>query len=140
MMASISEQRGNPASSLPLRLAVVDDNEELATSISLLVKAMGHVVEYVAHDGSEIVQAVTSGKISVDLIVMDYWMPKTDGLEAARQIREYDPSVRILIVSADDSVRGNALFSSQSGLGFLQKPFLMRQLRSYIAGQFFSNR
>jgi DNA-binding response OmpR family regulator len=140
MSPAISEEEGSQESSARLRLAIVDDNEDLASSISLLVSAMGHSVEFVAHDGGDIVDAVTTGKIDVDLIVMDYSMPKIDGLRAARMIREFDPSMRIIIVSADDSVRGNPSFLSQPGLGFLQKPFLMRQLRGYIASQFIVNR
>jgi DNA-binding response OmpR family regulator len=140
MSAPVSEEKHNPESSTSLRLAIVDDNEDLTSSISLLVSAMGHRVEFVAHDGSEIVDAVTSGKINVDLIVMDYWMPKIDGLGAARMIREFDPSIRILIISADDSVIGNSSFISQPGLGFIQKPFLMRQLKRYITSQFIANR
>ncbi|MDA4118447.1 MAG: response regulator [Thaumarchaeota archaeon] len=101
------------------RVAIVDDEEDLALVISMLVRHLGYEIECIAHDGDEIVRAVTDGK-HPDVIIMDYRMPVMNGLQAAEMVLKELPDVRIIIVSADDSVRQAAL---SAGLFFLPKPF-----------------
>src|SRR5438552_8539848 len=55
-------------------IAIVDDEEELCSLFSILIKSLGYHAECVAHDGDEIVQAVMEDSIHPDLIVMDYRM------------------------------------------------------------------
>ena len=63
------------------------------------------------------------------MVLLDYRMRTMNGFEAAEEIRRFDPAVRIVIVTADDSVREKVV---AAGFGFLQKPFSMSQLRDYL--------
>ena len=75
--------RATPASQL--RILVVDDNRDAATSLSMMVQIMGNSV-LTAHDGEE---AVTMAqKHRPDVILLDIGMPKMNGYEAARAIRK----------------------------------------------------
>jgi two-component system, chemotaxis family, chemotaxis protein CheY len=102
------------------RIAIVDDEDDLCSLLSMLVKRLGYLLEFVAHDGSEAVRAVSDGSTRPDVILMDYRMPKMDGIQAAKEIRRFMPETKIILATADESVRRDAV---SAGLFFLQKPF-----------------
>jgi CheY-like chemotaxis protein len=68
-----------------LRVLVVDDNRDAAQSLALFLKLSGHD-SHVAHDGLEAVEK--AARLSPDLILLDIGLPKINGFEAARRIRE----------------------------------------------------
>jgi CheY-like chemotaxis protein len=111
------------------KVAIVDDEPSLCQVFSYLVKKMGYDSVFVANDGAEIVRAVLNHEIDPDVIIMDYRMPKMDGLEAAKRILDGKPSTRIIIVSADDSIRSE---TRTLGLIFAQKPLSLSKLRDLI--------
>ena len=100
------------------RIAIVDDEEQVCAALSVLVTRMGHAVECTANDGQEILDALEEGK-EPDLILMDYRMPGMSGLEAAREVIRIRPRTKVVIFSADDSVRYEA---TKEGFTFLLKP------------------
>jgi CheY-like chemotaxis protein len=129
-----SSDTGDPAmKKVTRRIAIVEDEKDLALMFSILLKTLGYLTEYVAHDGTEIVQAVSDGSIHPDLILMDYRMPKMNGLEAAEKLRVLRPDLKIIIATADDSVRQATI---SAGLMFIQKPFSMRVLAKTIENAF----
>ena len=67
------------------RILVVDDNHDSAESLSMLLQLTGNQTQ-LAFDGVEAVEAATSFR--PDVILMDLGMPRLNGYEAARQIRE----------------------------------------------------
>ena len=67
------------------RVLVVDDNPELARSFDMLLRLMGHESR-VAYDGLAAVEAAEAFR--PDVVLMDIGMPKLNGYEAARRIRE----------------------------------------------------
>jgi CheY-like chemotaxis protein len=69
----------------PTRILVVDDNRDSAESLAMLLQVAGHQT-HCAYDGLEAVEAATS--LQPDLILLDIGLPKLNGYEAARRIRE----------------------------------------------------
>lgn len=67
------------------RILVVDDNADAASSLAMMLKMMGHEVR-TAHDGLEGVE--TAAAFRPDLILLDIGMPKLNGYDACRRIRE----------------------------------------------------
>ncbi|HVW00675.1 MAG TPA: ATP-binding protein [Planctomycetaceae bacterium] len=67
------------------RILVVDDNRDAATSLALLLKLLGHEVQ-IAHDGVEGLEKAESFR--PDVILLDIGMPRLNGYETARLIRE----------------------------------------------------
>ena len=74
-----------PVSTVPRRILVVDDNRDSADSLAMLLKLTGHDV-HTAHDGLEAVEAAAT--LQPDVILLDIGMPRLNGYEAARRIRE----------------------------------------------------
>jgi DNA-binding NarL/FixJ family response regulator len=99
-----------------LRVLIADDQrvvrEALATLIDLLdgVRVVG-----VAADGEEAVQLAAD--VRPDVVLMDLRMPRCDGVEATRRLREHDPSIKVLILTtyADDRSVIDALRAGARG-------------------------
>lgn len=80
----------------PTRILIVEDNEDSALSLKMLLEALGYAVE-VAHDGEEGVTAAIA--LRPDVILMDIGLPKMNGYEAARRIRKECPDRPMVIVA-----------------------------------------
>lgn len=78
------------------RVLVVDDNRDSAQLLGLVLKVLGNEV-CLAHDGTEAVQAAEEFLPSV--ILMDLGMPKMNGYEAARTIRQQSWSDNMVLVA-----------------------------------------
>ena len=83
----------------PVRILVVDDFEPWRRSIvSIIADDPELQVIHEASDGLEAVQMCQD--LQPDLVVLDVGLPKLNGLEAARRIREVSPDSKILFLSA----------------------------------------
>jgi len=67
------------------RILVVDDNRDSADSLAMMLRMMGHEID-VAYDGLEAVQAAET--LQPQVVLLDIGLPKMNGYEAARRIRE----------------------------------------------------
>jgi CheY-like chemotaxis protein len=77
---------GDPAvTSTALRILIVDDNQDAAGMLAMLLQFAGHET-HTAHDGVEAVEAAVA--LQLDVILLDIGLPRLNGYEAARKIRE----------------------------------------------------
>ncbi len=91
-----SHQNGDLHRSDPKRVLVVDDNRDSARTLSLMLKLMGHDTE-VAYDGLGAVKAAAT--YHPEIILLDIGMPKLNGYEVCRRIREQPGGQSILIAA-----------------------------------------
>ena len=73
-----------PVATVHRRILVVDDNEDSADSLAMLLKLSGHEV-HTAHDGLDAIDA--AAKVQPDVILLDIGLPRLNGYEAARRLR-----------------------------------------------------
>ena len=87
----------------PIRVLVVDDHKEWRNLVRLLLQLRPdwQVICEVS-DGLEAVQK--AGELRPDLILLDIGLPKLNGIEAARRIRQLSPNSKIVFVSMDNSL------------------------------------
>lgn len=78
------------------RILIADDNRDSADSLSLLLSLSGHET-WTAHDGLEAIEAARSH--NPDVALLDIGMPKINGYEVARRIRQEPWGQRILLVA-----------------------------------------
>jgi len=79
-----------------LRILVVDDNRDAAESMAMMLRLMGDEVS-TAHDGAEGFDQ--ADKLRPDVILMDVGMPRLNGFEATRQIRQMAWGRKMTIVA-----------------------------------------
>ncbi|MBS1809914.1 MAG: response regulator [Acidobacteria bacterium] len=87
------------AKTIPRKILVADDNDDIREMLALLLRRLGHEV-VVASDGETAVTVAAQER--PDLILMDVMMPRLSGLEAARKIHEITAlnTVPIVAISA----------------------------------------
>ncbi|MCI0641746.1 MAG: ATP-binding protein [Gemmataceae bacterium] len=78
------------------RILVVDDSWDAANSLAMLLELGGNEVR-TAYDGVEAIEAAESFR--PDVILMDVGMPKLNGLDAARRIRNLPWSDKVLLIA-----------------------------------------
>jgi CheY-like chemotaxis protein len=77
-------------------IVVADDNEDSATSLTLMLRIMGHEV-HVVHDGLAAVQA--AGTLQPNVVLLDIGMPRLNGYEAAQRIRQQPWGKRMVLIA-----------------------------------------
>jgi len=86
----------------PIRVLVVEDFEPFRRSLASILQQRAELqIIYEVSDGLEAVQ--NAEELQPDLVLLDIGLPKLNGIEAARRIRELSPKSRILFVSENRS-------------------------------------
>jgi CheY-like chemotaxis protein len=116
-----------------LRVVVADDNEDAATTLAMLLELMGQEVR-VVHDGEAAVAACA--EFDPDVVVLDIGMPKLNGYEACKRIRQQPGGAERLVVALTGWGQQQDLVRS-SDAGFdrhLVKPIMAEAIKSVMAG------
>jgi DNA-binding NarL/FixJ family response regulator len=126
----------------PIRVLLVDDHTILREGIrALLADEPEIVVVGEAGDGEEAVERVQA--LRPDVVLMDMVMPKMNGLEATRLIKECAPEVKVLILSMydDDEYVQQVIQAGAAGyvLKGVQAGDLTHAIREVHAGSSFLN-
>lgn len=113
----------------PIRVAIVEDEQTIIPIYEYVIKSLGYKEELIAYDGTDVVNAILKEEAHPDLVIMDFRLPRMNGLEAAVKIRQANKRIRIILVTADSSALEKA-----RGLGFqsVQKPFSLDELREAL--------
>ncbi|MHA2406727.1 MAG: response regulator transcription factor [Candidatus Hermodarchaeia archaeon] len=90
-------------------ILIVDDEENLHQIYKALFTLKGHKVIGSAFDGDEAVQLFLKMDPKPDVIIMDHRMPRMDGISATKIIQEISAYSKIVFVSADETVRSEAM-------------------------------
>lgn len=100
-MPSIASPARTRKEVIGIRILVADDNASWRLFISIIAKQLGWRIVGEASDGVEAVQKAQA--LNPDVIFLDIDLPKLNGINAARQILELAPGVKVLFVSGIDS-------------------------------------
>jgi len=105
-------------------IALVDDDRNILTSISMALEAEGYQVRTYG-DGEEALRGLTQRP--VDLAVLDIKMPRMDGMELLQKLRKTSPMPVIFLTSKDDEI--DELVGLRMGADdYITKPFSQRLL------------
>jgi CheY-like chemotaxis protein len=94
MPATIDAQKEQPI--LNRRILIVDDNTDSAESLAMLLKITGNST-HLAHDGVEAIEAVE--KHRPDVVLLDIGLPKLNGLDVCRRVREQPWGKDIVVIA-----------------------------------------
>ncbi|MBD8678927.1 response regulator transcription factor [Sphingomonas sp. CFBP 13720] len=109
-------------------IALVDDDRNILTSVSIALQAEGFVTR-VYSDGEVALKAFAENP--PDLAVLDIKMPRMDGLELLRRLREKSRLPVIFLTSKDDEL-DEALGLAMGADDYIAKPFSQRLLIARI--------
>jgi two-component system response regulator ChvI len=109
---------------VPQTIALVDDDRNILTSVSMTLEAEGFTVRTYT-DGAEALRALMQSP--VDLAVLDIKMPRMDGMELLEKLRKSSDLPVIFLTSKDDEV--DELMGLRMGADdYIKKPFSQRLL------------
>lgn len=109
-------------------IALVDDDRNILTSVSIALQAEGFVTRLYT-DGENALKALIDNP--PDLAVFDIKMPRMDGLELLRRLREKSTLPVIFLTSRDDEL-DEALGLAMGADDYIAKPFSQRLLIARI--------
>lgn len=109
---------------MPQTIALVDDDRNILTSVTMALEAEGYKVQ-TFNDGAEALRGLKKGP--VDLAVLDIKMPRMDGLELLKKLRETTAMPVIFLTSKDDEI--DEVVGLRMGADdYITKPFSQRLL------------
>ena len=117
------------------RILMVDDEANIVDMNQKILKREGHQVQvaYVAKQGFDIFSADPNG---FDLITLDVRMPGIDGVTLFEMMREINPTIPALFISAHAGAYADRLqkiLETEQGVDFLQKPYAIQELKKRVA-------
>lgn len=112
-----------------MRLLVVEDNQRLRNSIKLSLEETGYVVDAASDglEGQELAELT-----AYDAIVLDIMLPKRDGLEVCRNLRQQRLRTPIILLTARDTVDDRVRGLDSGADDYLIKPFSLDELRARL--------
>ena len=109
----------------PVKVLLVDDEMGILDSLGILFKGEGYAV-IAAKGGSEALDILSETK--PDLVVTDIRMPGTSGLEVLAKVREVDPEMPVILMTAQASLQSAVRAVNEGAYYYLQKPFANDEL------------
>ena len=111
-------------------ILIVDDDANHLRTLQTIVRSWGYQVS-VAEDGAKAVENVKARPF--DLILMDVRMARMSGIEALKHIKQYNPSIPILIMTAYSSVDSAVEAIKAGAYDYLTKPLDFEVLKISLA-------
>jgi two-component system nitrogen regulation response regulator NtrX len=101
------------------RVLIVDDQEEILTSLGAILADEGHDV-LKARDGQEALHAVQSD--SPDIVFLDIWIPGIDGMQTLKAIKRISPKCHVIMMSGHGTIETAVKAIKLGAEDYLEKP------------------
>ena len=108
-----------------MRILIVEDEKRLAGLLRRGLQEQGYAVDE-AHDGEDGLDLAESA--SYDVIVLDVMLPKLDGLQVCRRLRDQAHPASILMLTARDAIEDRVAGLDCGADDYLVKPFAFHEL------------
>ena len=117
------------AASRPVRVLVVEDDEEIAQVLQRSLRLEGYEVKLAA-DG---VRGLDEAHAFLpDIIVLDLGLPRLDGIDVAKRLRDDGDDTPILMLTARDALESRVQGLDVGADDYLVKPFALRELQARL--------
>jgi len=103
------------------RILVVEDELEVRAYLEMALKCLGYSVELV-QDGEEVINQLRSSATEFSAVLLDLIIPRRDGMEVLREIRQVSPSLPVIVVSGAGSTLNVVTAMKCGATDFLCKP------------------
>lgn len=115
-------------------IIVIDDDPEVCDMVARVLASKGHAIA-VAHDGEAGLRQCNERDF--DLVILDVWLPKTNGIEVLKALRAMRPALPVIMMSGGDRAvpleHSTALAEAYGAVTTLFKPSGVEELRAAVA-------
>lgn len=105
---------------ITMRILIVEDEEDMQKILRLYLEKEGHEVS-VAKDGREAFDCVCETRF--DLAVVDWMMPRMDGVAFCKRVREYQLPIKIIMLTAKGETADEIAGLTCGADDYMKKPF-----------------
>jgi two-component system, OmpR family, response regulator len=109
----------------PINVLVVDDEAVLAEMVSMALRYEGWNIS-TAGDGSSAIAAARAQR--PDVVVLDVMLPDMSGLDVLHKLREENPQLPVLLLTAKDAVEDRIAGLTAGGDDYVTKPFSIEEV------------
>ncbi|HET9960662.1 MAG TPA: response regulator transcription factor [Polyangiaceae bacterium] len=111
------------------RILIVEDDESITLGLEMNLRAEGYDVD-VAYDGETGLARAREG--GLDLVILDVMLPKMNGFELLRSLRERDHTVPIVMLSARGAELDKVMGLELGAEDYITKPFGLAELLARV--------
>jgi two-component system, OmpR family, response regulator len=109
----------------PINVLVVDDESVLAEMVSMALRYEGWKIA-TAGDGSSAIASARAQR--PDVVVLDVMLPDMSGLDVLHKLREENPQLPVLLLTAKDAVEDRIAGLTAGGDDYVTKPFSIEEV------------
>ena len=115
----------------PISVLVVDDESVLAEMVSMALRYEGWDIT-TAGDGASAIAAARTAR--PDVVVLDVMLPDMSGLDVLRRLREQNPRLPVLLLTAKDALEDRIAGLTAGGDDYVTKPFSIEEVVLRLRG------
>lgn len=112
------------------KILVIDDDESIRKTLTNYLKKLNFNV-YSASNGSEGIEIAQ--KEIPDLVITDIKMPKADGFEVLKKVKEIDSHIHVIMITAFDDMSSTVKAMQQGAYDYIEKPLEIDKLKITIS-------
>ena len=110
---------------------IIENDPLVCDALNDILSDFGYTV-FVAHDGIEGEQMYRSMQNDIDVVILDWRLPKQDGRDTLLKIRQLNPNAQIMVSSGFSEKDVKDQLSEATSITFLGKPFNVASLISNV--------
>ena len=114
-----------------LRILVVDDEEEIRNLLQGILRDIGIVRVHLAENGEVAWQRLSRSELDYDLVISDWLMPRMDGLELLKKMRQCGSKTPFMMLTVKVTVEAVAAAKAAG----VKKGVVMKSLRAALLGR-----
>ena len=118
-------ERAGDTKHMDEKILVVDDEDSIRTSLAGILEDDGFRVLF-ANDGVTALDVVK--KEMPDLVLLDIWMPRMDGIETLQKLKELYPALLVIMMSGHGTIETAVKSTKMGAYDFVEKPLSLEKL------------
>jgi len=107
------------------KILVVDDEESIRASLAGILEDENFIISF-AGDGVMALEMVA--KEMPDLVLLDIWMPRMDGIETLQKLKGINPELVVIMMSGHGTIETAVKSTKMGAYDFIEKPLSLEKL------------
>ncbi len=110
---------------MPARILIVDDESGIRESLGALLRDEGYEIETLA-SGEDCLARLKRDEF--DLVLLDVWLPKMDGIETLERLQSQDDPPIVVMISGHGNVEAAVRATKLGAFDFIEKPLSLEKV------------